>query len=106
MAHVTRYPVVDEGRRLPASQFVVAHEEVNCDAALCVLDEFAAALALRRCGVLTLPVESVLVDPVVEITVILRLALLVERHQQHVGVVLLEHNMAAIPDARIEAFAE
>ena len=45
-----------------------------------MLDDFLAPLAFGRGGILTLPVKVTLIDPMVNVALLLRLALLVERH--------------------------
>lgn len=75
--------VIDEGGSLTLSQLVVAHKEMNRDAQGSVLDDFLAARTAGCGAVLALPLEGVIVDPVIDVAMFLGLALFVQCDQQH-----------------------
>ncbi len=71
--------MVSEGGRFACGQFVFAHKQMDVDAQSGVADDLLAALAARVGGVLALPVKVAVINPVVHVLVLVRLALLVDR---------------------------
>jgi len=106
MRFICRAPVVRKRCCLAARQLAIPNEEVNGDAALLMLYDLLASLALRRCRVLALPVEVVLVDPVVQVLVSLGLTLLVQGHQQYMRLLAVQCHVAHVPATRVERLAQ
>ena len=102
MALVTCFAEVDKRRSFAALQFVLAHKQVDGNPQFFMLDDFLAALALWRGGVLTLPMKVTLIHPMVQVTVVLCLALLIECDQQDMDFFVIQRHMAAVPIAGIE----
>ena len=86
--------MVGEGGRFACGQLVFAHKQMDVDAQSGVADDLLAALAARVGGVLALPVKVAVIDPVVHVLVLVRLALLVDRDQQDVRLFGGQHHMA------------
>ena len=93
---------VDKRCSLAALQLVLAHEKVDGNTQFFMLNDFLAALALWRGGVLTLPMKVTLIHPMVQVTVVLCLALLIECDQQDMDFFVIQRHMAAVPIAGIE----
>jgi len=91
---------------LAAPQLRLTDEEMNRNALRRVFDDFPTALASRCRCVLALPVERVLVDPMIVIPMLLGLALLVQGHKKDMRLLVIEHDMTDVPNAGIEGLAE
>lgn len=98
--------MIDEGSGLTAAEFGFAHEQVDGNVLRHVIDDLLASLACRRGGILTLPVKGFFVDPVVVISMLLGLALFIQRHQQDVHLLVVEHDVTDVPTAGIEGLSE
>ena len=85
MRLVRHLAAIHEGSGLAAAELGLPHEEVDRNALRQVIDDLLASLACRCRRVLALPVEGVLIDPVVVVPMLLRLTLLVQCHQNDVG---------------------
>ena len=86
--------VVDEGCGLAGEELVIAHKEVDVDAQRSVVDDLGATLAGGVGGVLALPLQMGAVPPMAHVLVLVALALLVERDQQDVRLLLRQNDMA------------
>lgn len=62
-----------------------------------MLNYAAAAVVIWPGLILTLPMEGMAIDPVIDVAMIFRFSLFVDSHQKHVNLSILEHNVAGIP---------
>lgn len=62
-----------------------------------VLNDAASAIVTWTGLFLTLPMEGMVIDPVIDVTMIFRFSLFVDSHKKHVNLSILEHNVAGIP---------
>jgi hypothetical protein len=67
-----------------------------------VPNNLLAAFVVWCGGVLCLPMEGVLVHPMVLVTVVSCLALLVQSDEKNVSLFIVQHNMANVSVARVE----
>lgn len=106
MRLVRHLAAIHEGSGLAAAEFGLPHEEVDRNALRQVIDDLLASLACRCRRVLALPVEGVLIDSVVVVPMLLRLALLVQGHQQDVHLLVVQHDVTDVPTAWVERLSE
>ena len=65
MRLVGHWAEIYKGSSFTAAELGLAHEEVDGNALRHLIDDLLTSLACRRRRILALPVEAVLVDPVV-----------------------------------------
>ena len=80
--HIRHLALINKWRRLASSQLAIPDEKMNVDAALFVFDDLSTSLAFRRRRILALPVKVMLVDPMVQVLVLLCFSLLVQGNQK------------------------
>ena len=90
--------VINKRRRFTGLQFVLPYKQMDGKTQFFVLDHLPTPTALRRRGVLTLPVKTVLIDPMVQVSLFFDLPLLVQGHQQNLGLLIRQYDMTTVPD--------
>ncbi len=104
--NVTDCAAILEWCRLPACQLGFAHKHVHGNSLLLVLDDRSPALIIGSRLILTLPVKRSLIDPMIDIAVILGLPLFADRYEQHMYLPFVQNDMASMPIPRIELLPE
>lgn len=106
MASVFDRPVVGEWRPFSVFELRCPCKKMDGDTALDVLDDVESLLATWRRRILTLPVERVVVDPMIQIAMINRLALLVDRYKKDDGSFIIERDVSDVPASLVKDFSE
>ena len=93
MGSVIGSPLVCKGCRLTAAQLLAANEKVDVDASRAMVNDFLTSLVVRTGRVLALPMERVLVNPVVDVPMFVGLPSFAERDEEYVRLLLIQGHM-------------
>ena len=83
MALVANRALIDKWRCFSFEQLVCPNKQVDGDTQLRMLDNFLPSFTDWCGGILALPMKISVVDPVVQVALVLRLALFVQCHKQY-----------------------
>ena len=106
MSNVAHRAAILKRRRLAVCEFCRTYEQVYGDTQILMLDDATTAIVVWSGLILTLPVERPLVDPMVDIAMVLRFTLLADGHEQHVHLAFVQDDVAGVPVTRVELVAK
>ena len=81
MALVVNRAFIEKRGSFSIEQLVLPHKQMDANAELGMVNDFLSSPTIGRSGILALPMKIGVIDPVVQVAVVLRATLLIKCHE-------------------------